>query len=275
MMFKKNFIAVVKHDGKILREKDGTVFLPFGAEYSLLFKNQESRRARVNITIDGEDALNGHNLVIKENSEGYLEGFLNKSGNGVRNKFKFIQKTEKIVNHRGDNIDDGSIRIEYKFEKPKPEVIDVTYDYYVPPRPVPPRRRKDDWPFTYPYYYKTTWANSDGFGGSSQCCSNSLGASSDNENVMHFMNTDDIPEITPDEGITVRGSISDQTLRTTSLGEMETNSHVIVLNLRGTTSTGVQVERPVTVKTKLVCTTCGTKNKSTHNCCCDCGASLI
>ncbi len=45
MMYKQNFVVVVKCNGKILREQDSdVVYLPFGAEYSILLKNKDSRR---------------------------------------------------------------------------------------------------------------------------------------------------------------------------------------------------------------------------------------
>ena len=49
MVYKSNFVAVVKTNGTILREKgesNDEVYLPFGNEYSLLLKNKNSKRVR-------------------------------------------------------------------------------------------------------------------------------------------------------------------------------------------------------------------------------------
>jgi hypothetical protein len=37
MMYKERFIAVIKYNGKVLRERDDVVTLPFGSEYSIIF----------------------------------------------------------------------------------------------------------------------------------------------------------------------------------------------------------------------------------------------
>ena len=117
MTYADKFVAEVKQGGKILRVKDGAVFLPFGSEYSILLKNLNSKRASVKVSIDGEDVLDNHSLVLDVNASTELQGFLR--GNVARNRFRFINKTKEISEHRGDRADDGLIRIEFAFEKPK------------------------------------------------------------------------------------------------------------------------------------------------------------
>lgn len=115
MVYQQKLVAVIKCNGKILREVDNTVLIPFLAEYEIFIKNLESRDAVIKISIDGEDVLDNQSIIIKANSSCSLEGFL--KGNKVSNKFKFIQKTAKIQDHRGDRVDDGLVRIEYQFTK--------------------------------------------------------------------------------------------------------------------------------------------------------------
>ena len=50
MMYSNRFIASIRVNGKILRENQGTVSLPFGAEYEILLKNMNSRRAMARVT---------------------------------------------------------------------------------------------------------------------------------------------------------------------------------------------------------------------------------
>jgi len=121
MTYKDHFVVEVKYDGKILRVKDGAVYLPFGSEYTLLLKNLNSKKASVKVHIDGQDVLDYSSLIIGGNGQAELEGFL--SGTTARNKFKFIHKTKEIQEHRGDKADDGIIRVEFAFEKPKPKTI--------------------------------------------------------------------------------------------------------------------------------------------------------
>lgn len=115
MTFKKGFVAAIKSKNKILREKDGVVYLPFGSEYSILLKNLENRKVLVKIKIDGEDVIKG-GLVIKPEQAVDLERYV-RDNLFEGHKFKFIQKTQEIIEHRGERIDDGIIRIEFAFEK--------------------------------------------------------------------------------------------------------------------------------------------------------------
>ena len=67
------------------------------------------------IEVDGENVLNGHKLVVNGNESQEIKGFM-KNMNKT-NKFKFINKTEEIQEHRGDRIDDGMVRVTYQFEQ--------------------------------------------------------------------------------------------------------------------------------------------------------------
>ena len=115
-MHKNNFVVSVKHKKNICREVDGNVYLPFGSEYSLYLKNLNSDRAVVTVTIDGEDVLDGNALVIPANSSTTLAGFMQESR--VLNRFKFIKKTKRIREYRGDKPLDGLITVKIKYEKP-------------------------------------------------------------------------------------------------------------------------------------------------------------
>ena len=77
------------------------------------------------------------------------------------------------------------------------------------------------------------------------------------------------------DGITVKGSASSQTFRYGALGALEANKYCIILKLRGTDSKGERVVEAVRVDQKLQCETCGTKNKSSHKFCTDCGSALV
>ena len=280
MVFKKNFIAVVKCDGRILREReDSTVYLPFGKEYELVLKNQESKKVEVKITIDGQDVLNGHSLVLDPNSESRLEGFLGTDGN-VSHRFKFIQKTEQIIEHRGDKLGDGMIRIEFQYERDKPEIHTTihhheTYQPFIPYIPPPSIPWRDDTIFCDTGLNEPMIINycqsgvSQGIQSSMFASTRSKGLSAP---VPASFSSPVIPN--PDEGITVKGSHSNQKMQRAWIGALEENSHVIVINLKGTNDNETPVQRPLTVTTKLVCPTCGTANKSKYKFCTNCGTAL-
>jgi len=251
MVFKENFIVAVKSNGQIMREdcpsgcndkgtktiyQNNTVNLQFGLEYSLLLKNKHSRKALVKVEIDGQDVLNGKRLIINPNSSTELEGFL--KGSIAKNKFKFIKKTEEIVNHRGDRIDDGIIRVEYWFEKfVVRERFDTTYNlHYSSPY------------YGHPHPYRSFNAfscNTTASMESVKCCAT----------------------INQDEGITVKGSEINQQFNYGSTNELEEQSKVIALILKEYSSTGQLVKEPITVQTVLICTTCGRSNKSNNKLC--------
>ena len=265
MVYKESLVCVVKHAGNILREKDSMVSLPFNSEYSLLFKNLNSRRVSISISIDGVDVLDNRSLIIEGNSESELEGFLN--GNVARNKFKFIQKTKEIQDYRGDRIDDGMIRIEFAFEKRVSEEVVHRRTYIHEPYYYPP----------YPYNTSVSFNNGQQWTNSCQPlssthCVNS-GDSPGEVRAFNCSMVGAISEPIPNEGITVKGSEVNQNFNYTSIGELD-SSQVIILRLCGEKVSGAKIKKPVTVKTKLRCSSCGKKSKSSSQFCSACGTLL-
>jgi len=279
MTYKDHFVAEVKCNGKILRITDGAVYLPFGAEYSLLFKNLNSRRAAIKVSIDGQDALDNHRLVLDPNETTELKGFM--QYNVVRNAFKYIQKTKQIQDHRGDKIDDGMVRIEFAFEKPAPEHVMKTVIHEVHHYP-----SYRSYPFF--WYDSPNWTyNNDVYGSSKGISEGTVkgmtgGVTGQMVGEVQSAYTCSVPlqelsiksEPAKDEGITVKGSELYQTLNYTSIGELE-QAEVIIIQLKGSGDTGVMVEKPVTVHTRLVCKTCGVTSPSNNKYCPSCGTYLL
>lgn len=109
MMHKKNLVAAIKVNGKVLRESNDRVQLPFGSEYSILLKNLDTVRQQVQIQIDGKETSGW--IVLNPGDKQDLERFP-----GNQHKFKFIERTEAVEIHRGIAAEDGLIRIEFKRE---------------------------------------------------------------------------------------------------------------------------------------------------------------
>jgi hypothetical protein len=273
MTYKDQFVVEVKANGQILRVKDGAVYLPFGCEYSILLKNLNSRKASIEVSIDGEDVLDGNSLVLAPLVTHELKGFFR--GTTVKNRFRFIQKTKEIQEHRGDRIDDGIVRVEFAFEKPKPEIeikkvikeVEEHHHHYY---------HHTYWPKYY-IYEGSGWFNSSGSKTSDGISENLNINVSSNVNVEKLgvqatYTNSNVPNV--DEGITVKGKEIFEQYSYGMIGELEQSS-VIIITLKGKQNTSnATVQQPVTVKTKLTCPTCGTKSKSSFKFCPNCGTYL-
>lgn len=294
-MFKDNLVVAIKANGKILREVNGTSILPFGCEYSVLIKNLDSKRAKVKVWIDGTDATEGTQLVVNANSEIVLERFIKNGNLKEGNKLKFIEKTQKISDHRGDKIDDGFIRIEWQFEKiVQTQYINTIYnDYYyrhggICPSPSP------IWLSNGGYYGSSGYTETYGTVSSNATTTLTSNATSDvvraavatamnGEATAYTAQAATVNNVSLNatentegglEGITVPGSHSDQKFEYAPWFNVEEVKHTIVLKLQGENAQGQKVEKPVTVKTKPKCDTCGHTNKATNKFCSECGTSL-
>jgi hypothetical protein len=270
-MYKDNLVVIIKHNNKVLRERGDKVTLPFGSEYSILVKNLNSRKVSVNISIDGEDVLDKKSILIEANSSMELDGFM--KGMSAKNRFRFIKKTKQISEYRGDKVDDGFICVEFAYEKVNNrfhcEPIKYTFNTY----------RDTGGDFSDSTVYRNgdsifTACSDDGhtgrggFKGHSGFSSRKLGCSSD---VSLAAAIDIPPEI--DDGITVKGEEINQGFVYGHIGELE-SSQVMVIHLCGEKINGTVVSKPVTVKTRLRCKTCGNLSKSNAKFCSNCGTFL-
>jgi len=266
-MYSDKFCTAIKVNGKVLRENKNEVTLPFGSEYSILLKNLNTVRAQVKVSIDGNDAVDTGWLILQPNSSCDLERFIKNGNYSSGNRFKFIQRTENIEKHRGIGVDDGIIRIEYKFEKIFP--MNQYYggwpyqETYTPKQPTV-------WPPTKPEYWpQVTWTtngntNTDNLSTVTTNCSGTPTSSQISCNMMQQENN---------AGITVPGSESHQKFYATSDFICE-ESKVIILKLVGQIGNKV-VEKPITVQCKPICSSCGRTNRATNKFCSECGTSLI
>lgn len=297
MMHKKNFVAAIKVGSKVLRESSDRVSLPFGSEYSVLLKNLDTVRMQAKIDIDGQEACQW--VVVGPGQSVEIERFFRGNRDGG-NRFKFIERTERIEEHRGVKVEDGLVRVEFKREKvyELPKVVEHhTYHHH-------------GWGYGYPYpHYWTptsfggTFNSGSGTGalvpqsrglvvnasGSSRGTSSGPGGQSAGSAIngftdMYKYSQQNMQYISSAEGergnllsqnepgITVPGGISDQKFISVAGFECEA-SEAIVLHLVG--RNGAQPIRVAkTVDNKPICETCGTKNKGTSKFCVECGTSL-
>lgn len=81
------------------------------------------------------------------------------------------------------------------------------------------------------------------------------------------------PQNLNDKGITVGGSVSDQQFQRGSWFPTDGQKHVLIIKILGAVGE-TAVTKPVTVKTKIVCPTCGSKSKAGSRFCKECGTGL-
>jgi len=294
MMYNQKLVASIKTKGKILREFKDTVYIPFGCEYSILLKNLNTVRAVVNVFIDGENAVPG-GLVIDPGRSVDLERWI-KNGNLTEgNRFKFIERTAKIEEGpRGIKEEDGLIRVEYQFEIPRP-VINI--NNIVGGLHYPPGVRSSEYKGIVDKYSTTgndgSWLKSSGATFSQVNVNGALRGVdySANGAAMQASAAAAINEILPhtaelhdgaatmdwcanEVGITVPGSKSEQKFQTTTVGALDPTVHNIVLRIVGDLGNNKPIEKPVTVKSKPKCVTCGHQNKAHAKFCVECGTAL-
>lgn len=282
-MYQSKLVASLKANGKILREFKDTVYIPFGSEYSFLIKNLNTARALVNVFIDGENVIEG-GLVLNAGQEIDLERYVKNGNLKEGNRFKFIERTSSVEQHRGTKLEDGLVRIEFQFEKPRP-IINVAPTWKNTPWPSYPPGVRD-------VFYGTTGSTTSfNVNGALRSVDTSNGentrasATAATNATLKSMNINASSEIhdgmatmdwmpANDVGITVPGSKSTQSFVTTVMGEMESEKHSIVLKLLGETPDNKPVAKPVTVKHKPKCITCGKQNKAHAKFCTECGTAL-
>jgi hypothetical protein len=295
-MYSHKLAAAIKVNGKVLREFKDTAYIPFGSEYTILIKNLNTVRAVVNIFIDGDNVVPG-GLVVNAGQEIDLERSI-KNGNLTEgNKFKFIERTGAVEQHRGVKLEDGLIRIEYQFEQPPVRINDL-----------PEWQKKQIWDGIkygefrgatdkYSTTSTTSWLQASGASYSqvnvngalrgidysngesvkasaaaavnNYCAQNGIVAQSEIHDGMATMDA-----CFNDVGITVPGSKSTQTFSTVHMGQMETAKYSMVIRLLGETPDNIQITKPVTVKHKPKCVTCGKQNKAHAKFCTECGTAL-
>jgi len=264
-MYNQKMAVAIKSNGQVLREYGDKVYLKFGSEYSFLIKNLHTTRALIHVFIDGDDVVPG-GLVINAGREIDLERYIKNDNLLEGNRFKFIERTEGIEQHRGVKLEDGLVRIEFQFELPPQQ-------YYTSAITTPIAGSG----------FKLTASGSAGnygaYGGGSNL---TRGISSAVNNVslasLSSAMATSASLAAPtynDAGITVAGSKSTQSFSTTYMGAMDPEKHSIVLKLLGETPDNKPVLTPVTVKAKQKCTTCGHTNKATAQYCNKCGTALV
>jgi len=355
-MYQDRLAVAIKTNGKVLREgksagsdRDDTVFIPFGSEYSIYVKNMNSVRALVRIEIDGESVTDGMSLIVEANDDIEIERFVKNRNMDTGLRLKFIERTQKIEDGpRGIKTEDGLIRVEYEFEREPAKIVPSPIyqpTYWPTTREIHHHHHhtRDLWntklgsagtasdqlargysgtgdytaadgtvyteaqmkaPRSASRTLRSSSAMSKGLGDgdvtsslashvnglNNAFMSNTMGGSAaaasevsysassavmdsyDGE-MLREVKTSGFPELN-DKGITVGGSVSTQAFKQGAWFPTDGVKHVMVIKVLGAVGEKA-VTKPVTVKTKVECPTCGTKNKFGTKFCRECGTGLV
>jgi len=103
MVYSNKFVMCILVNGQIAKEfPNGTTLIPFGSEYTIRFRNKNSRKAVVKFSIDGEDA-GGQGYIIPANDHIDIKRYAHKD---VAFKFVDLNSQEAIdFGKNGDNKD--------------------------------------------------------------------------------------------------------------------------------------------------------------------------
>jgi hypothetical protein len=292
-MYNSNLAIAVKVGGKVLREDNGKVLLPFGTEYTIYLKNTSMERCKATILVDGKNILGESSIIIPANDSIEVSRFMVDGNTSEGNSLKFIEKTEKISEHRGDRIEDGLVTVQYEFESQYARILRSATITTTNPRRIPSNG--------YGHPDSTQWWQ----GGneyrptSYEMMSNpttlyAKGPAALNATVANY---------SAPVGITAPGSHNTQKFTTASwhggdgmkysmtlclygkieeresyridVGELPPNATADLLSavVKGIKEAQL-VTSVVTTREKIECTMCGTKHKSSAKFCSECGTSL-
>jgi len=243
MMHSNRFVSSIKVNGKVMREHKDTIYLPFDSNFSIFLKNLNSQKAKVFISIDDEDILDGDALLINPNSELELKRWMIKGDNTSGPKLKFIEKTDSIREIRDEKSMDGIIKITYQYEKPVKPIDQFLPRYW----------------YTDQNPYNPIFGSNSIDGGIVNSCDyqvQSFTASTNNE-----------------DGLTIKGEETQQEFKTGTIGTLEDEINVMCFNLKGDVNQE-KIKIPVTVKTLKECSKCSKSNPWNANFCSVCGNNI-
>jgi hypothetical protein len=243
--------------------------------------------------LDGENVVPG-GLVINAGQEVDLERWIKNGNLSEGNRFKFIERTSAIENGpRGIKLEDGLVRIEYQFEKAIPvntwnnQPIYRVTDIFPNGIGTSSEYKGVTDKFSVTASGSTTQFNVGGIlrgydttagQATLNAATTSVNSYCAQNNIQNKVEVHDsmatMDACVNDVGITVPGSKSTQSFTTATTGIMESDKYSMVIKLLGGTADNKLVTKPVTVKAKPKCITCGRQNKATAKFCTECGAAL-
>ncbi len=266
-MYNRKFAVALKSAGQVLREVNGEqVYLPFGAEYSVFCKNMHDRRAIVSIKIDGQDIGDGLTFVVPAYGQLEIERFVKNGNLNEGNRFKFIERTAKVAAHRGTDISDGLVEVTFQLERPKPKIN-------IRPTLRRGRRSTDYYSGDNIRFASKSMSGGDLERSFSHQAVHDAFASADLDGLLGTSKGISTP-VANETGVTAPGALSDQQFTMSEQFDVEPEKITFVLQILGETEDNRHIREPVTVRTRTICSQCGTRSLPGTKFCPECGASL-
>lgn len=214
------------------------------------------KKTIVSIEIDGTDVLDGNAIIVDAFSSTTIERSIKNNNLLSGRTFKFIEKTDKISNHRGDKVEDRLINIVYQFEVDKVMFREPAVNLY------------------------NSSLSSRRIGQHGVPCNNMISSVMDTATFSSSVTSTCFDNLFDDEqeassGITVDGSKSNQPFREGTTRPLEAHKSSIVMQLFGKDRYGRYIGSLPNKNAKMKCPTCGTKNKVKNNFCSECGTGIL
>jgi hypothetical protein len=200
-MYKNGFVVNVIHKGEILEDTNGTVAIPFGAEYKVKLKNKNSRDSVAKVFVDGREVTKAGDIIVRENQSVNLERFLDSLYDGRKFKFVPLEKGESGDNEKGI--------IEVRFRMVKERSYGIVWN---PPREVHH--------YHHPVYIEKPYASANI--GNAFYCSSSSNVKCASASISDV-----------DSGKTVEGGYSGQRFSYDYIGDLESSETVVKLKVVG------------------------------------------
>lgn len=277
MMYDKTngYVIAILSNGKVLRESNGSVHLPFNSEYSIRLKNNKSGlKAQVEVSVDGTSIIGDERLVLNPHQSLDLERMILDGDNCSGRKLKFVPLDDDDVQDPTSS-ENGIVEVKFFEELNWPKI-------YIAEDPFRGSEKHPIWgggiittPNTDPHWRYHTGTPTDYLRSSltskPQHCyySNSVGAGiSGNLQATNCVLSTDAGS----NGATVEGSESTQQF-TDVQGFPVLAKETSVLRLK---LVGIEDKKPVYVKDtrKIYCPECRKRNSRKFKFCPNCGTSL-
>lgn len=276
-MYSNKLVASIKTNGQIAREHGDIVYLPFGSDYTIFLKNLHTKKAVINISIDGKDILDGTQLILDGGMALDLKRWIQKGDMTTGPKLRFIEKTDTIRETKEETGMDGIIEVTYQFEYEWPQ-----------------------WNFDNTLYRSASPSIGKGgnqvYGGfkggnlMNMNVGGSIGSSLDGNVQTYSSQVKSLDgslsaapqveqeilcsaSIANEEGMTVKGQDIEQEFKEVCVPFLDATVHKIVLCLKGDVNQK-KVAKAITVKTKINCDACDKKQSSKNKFCVSCGNNL-
>ena len=270
-MYSNDCVLAILHKGKVLRETNGEVHLPFGSNYKIRAKNNGQGRVKVKVKVD-DTYIHPENQAFVIDSYNFmdLERMITDGNLKSGPKLKFVALSDGRVQDPS-NKDNGVVTVEFYREK--------VYPTYIHDTPIKPLEKYDGGII---YDINTTPLGSHIGVETFDCCttstnyvnsdacslsSNPVGATlTTNNGPKSFAKGGLVSNIKASNGATVGGKQSSQKFSLTD--DFETDFFPTKLTLK---MFGLDEPKFVKDTRNKFCDTCGRKNRFKAKFCSQCG----